>query len=228
MNRSLLKRVPVVLALIVAVCGFLFIRISREMLEGETLQFDKSILLSLRHQSNLAVPIGPHWLLPAAQDFSALGSVTLVTLLTVVAVGYFIVACRLRAAVYLSVSMIGATIMMAVLKVMFARPRPEIVPHLTLVADASFPSGHSMIAAVFYLTLSAMIARTAVRKTVAAYFLVVSITISVVVGLTRVFLGVHYPTDVLAGWCVGVAWASGSYLLASMLESKITWLRTVS
>src|SRR6185295_15170286 len=130
---------------------------------------------------------------------------TVITMFTVFALGYLVVSRRPWAAAFLLTSVGGATIAMTLLKIFFERPRPTIVPHLSVVADASFPSGHSMISAVFYLTVSAMLARVIERKPVKIYLISGAVILSILIGLTRIYLGVHYPTDVLAGWCMGTA-----------------------
>ncbi len=114
----------------------------------------------------------------------------------------------------------GGGLLNEVLKWWFARKRPEIVPHLVSVGSASFPSGHSMLALVTYLTLGALLARFASRRRSRTYCIVVSLLLALLVGLSRVYLGVHYPTDVLAGWSAGLAWALPCWLVARYLQYR--------
>jgi undecaprenyl-diphosphatase len=106
------------------------------------------------------------------------------------------------------------------LKDVFDRPRPSVVPHLSYVATSSFPSGHSLMAAVVYLTLGSLLARLVQSARLKLYFLSVAVVLACLVGMSRVYLGVHYPTDVLAGWAAGLAWAVLCWLLARYLQQR--------
>ena len=116
----------------------------------------------------------------------------------------------------------GGLVISSVLKDIIARDRPSIVPHLSYVSTSSFPSGHSMLAAVAYLTLGSLLARLVVERRVKIYILVVALLITGLVGVSRVYMGVHYPTDVLAGWSAGLAWASICWLVARALQHRGT------
>ena len=96
------------------------------------------------------------------------------------------------------------------LKAGFDRPRPDLVPHGSVVYTTSFPSGHSMLAATVYPTLGALLARLQPEKRLKAYVLL-AILVTIAVGVSRVYLGVHWPTDVLAGWAAGATWATISW-----------------
>jgi undecaprenyl-diphosphatase len=119
-------------------------------------------------------------------------------------------------------SVFSGVIVTAVLKDMFQRPRPDLVPHSAYVFTTSFPSGHSMLSAVTYLTLGALIARSHERKRIKFYFLLAAALVTFLVGVSRVYLGVHWPTDVLAGWTAGAAWAMLSWLAARSLQDRHT------
>jgi undecaprenyl-diphosphatase len=114
----------------------------------------------------------------------------------------------------------GGAVISTVLKSFFHRQRPSVVPHLTEVTSMSFPSGHSMLSAVIYLTLGALLARTTKDRKVKAFFIFTALFITVMVGTTRVYLGVHFPTDVLAGWCAGSTWALLCVTVARWLQKK--------
>jgi undecaprenyl-diphosphatase len=191
-----------------------FSHIVEEMMEGDTSRTDNAILLAFRVPGHLATPIGPRWLLPSAIDISALGGFTFIWLFTLVVAGFFAMTRRWRALVIFLAAIGGASVLDSLLKVSFHRARPEIVPHLTYVTNASFPSGHAMIAASTYLTVGAMLARTQPSMRVRVYLLSVFITITLLIGVSRLYLGVHWPSDVAAGWCAGAAWALIFWIIA--------------
>jgi undecaprenyl-diphosphatase len=148
------------------------------------------------------------------------------TLLTLATVGYLILI-RQRAAALLTVLAIGGgSLFSSLLKSGFDRPRPDLVPHAVEVYSASFPSGHAMLATVTYLTLGALVARVQSSRRVQIYLLLWAVALSLLIGASRVYLGVHWPTDVLAGWCIGTAWA----VLCATLElglQRLGWIRAV-
>jgi undecaprenyl-diphosphatase len=123
-------------------------------------------------------------------------------------------------AAFAAASVIGGAILSNLLKDFFQRPRPEIVPHLAYAANTSFPSGHSMMSAVTYLTLAALLARSQERRRIKAYFLLLAVLITFLVGVSRIYLGVHWPTDVLAGWTAGTTWALLCWLVARSLQRR--------
>jgi len=162
---ALLRRLPVVEASVLAVMGllgallWLFISIAGEVREGETADWDRRLLLALRSAADPAVPWGPPWVQEMARDFTALGGVAVLSLMTFAVVGYLLLARKRYAAVAVFVAVAGGLVLSTLLKLGFDRPRPDIVPHGSLVYTTSFPSGHSMMAAVTYLTLGALLAR---------------------------------------------------------------------
>ena len=128
---------------------------------------------------------------------------------------------RMYAAMWLVViATSGGLVASLLMKNMFDRPRPSIVPHLARVYTHSFPSGHAMLSAVVFLTLGALLGRFVEEMRLKAYFLLLAVMLTVVVGLSRVYMGVHYPTDVLAGWAAGFAWASACWLVAKFLQRR--------
>jgi undecaprenyl-diphosphatase len=153
-------------------------------------------------------------------DITALGGVTILALVTLLAAGYLLLMRRYGATVLVMVASLGGGVLSEGLKRVFARARPDIVPHLVTVESLSFPSGHSMAAAVIYLTLGALLARFTARRRVRVYILGISLGLTFLIGITRVYLGVHYPTDVLAGWAAGLAWALVCWLVARYLQYR--------
>ena len=120
------------------------------------------------------------------------------------------------------VSALGGLAASTFLKSLFERPRPSLVPHLDIVYTSSFPSGHSMLSATVYLTLGVLLGRFVQQRVLKAYFLIVALLLTSLVGASRVYLGVHYPTDVLAGWAVGLTWALVCWLVARYLQHQGT------
>jgi undecaprenyl-diphosphatase len=127
---------------------------------------------------------------------------------------------KARAAILVLVSVVGGTLLSQTMKFAFARPRPDLVPHGAEVYTASFPSGHSMMSAIVYLTLGALLARTQPDRGVKVYIMTLAVALTLLVGVSRVYLGVHWPTDVLAGWSLGGVWALLSWLVMVWLQSR--------
>jgi undecaprenyl-diphosphatase len=207
---------------IVACCGWIFIRLAAKVKGGATKELDETILRILRHKENLAIPRGPEWLSHASHDITALGSGTNLTLASGIAVGFLFLQRRFRAAGFLIVSLGSGLMLSYLLKNFFLRERPTVVPPLTHFDPGSFPSGHSMGAALVYLTLGGILSRQTRRLLSKAYFLSVALALSVSVGISRIYLGVHFPSDVLAGWAVGSFWSAICTQTARWLQRKGT------
>ena len=205
--RSGRLEIAILGAALAAVVGlWIFGVLGAEVVEGDTGKFDERLLLACREPGDLAVPIGPRWTLQAARDLTGLGGVVGLSLLTAVIAGYLWLDRRFGLLTFLLTTVASGTVLSLALKALFHRPRPEIVPHLSDIATASFPSGHAMLSSVVYLTLAAALARTAESIKLKCYYLGVAIALTGLIGCSRVYLGVHYPTDVLAGWSLGSAW----------------------
>lgn len=191
-----------------------------EVLEGDTREVDERLLLLLRDAGDRADPIGPPWIEEMMRDFTALGGVGVLTAIAVVVGGYLLLRGAHRTFALMVVTVAGGFLVSFALKGIFGRPRPDLVPHGSIVHTASFPSGHSMLAAVTYLTLAVMLAGIESSRVVKAYLLLVALLLAGVVGVSRVYLGVHWPTDVLAGWAIGLAWALACYAAARALKLR--------
>ncbi|WP_343229048.1 phosphatase PAP2 family protein [Rhizobium setariae] len=218
---TLLEPMVVVAFLAVSVSGFVFLRLASEISERETRAFDTAILRALREPQDLAVPIGPAWLMKAFTDLTSLGGVTVLSIITTLSVIFLFLVRRRITAIFLMLSVLGGWVLSNGLKLGFSRPRPEIVPHLVEVHDLSFPSGHAMLSAVAYLTLGLLLAQTQKSRVLRCYFVGIAIFLTVLVGVSRVYLGVHFPTDVLGGWCAGAAWACLCWLIARRLIPEV-------
>ena len=209
------------LVALLGLSGLLFFALlSDEMREGETGRLDTAILVGLRHASDLALPVGPAWLPQTALDISALGGFTVLWLISLAAIGYLLLLGRRLDAILIAGSIGGGSILNAILKAGFGRPRPEVVPHLVQVSNASYPSGHAMLSAVAYLTLAAILARSAPHLAARIYLVALAVVLVILIGLSRLYLGVHWPSDVLGGWCLGSAWALGAWVIAQRLVER--------
>lgn len=213
------RELSVLVALVAVMASlWIFAEIADEVMEGSTKDFDHTVLLSLRSASDIGDPIGPRWVEEIGRDLTALGGNAVLTLFTLMIVGYLILIDKQRVAVVVIVATLGALIVSSALKRGFDRDRPDLVPHGSVVYTSSFPSAHSMLAASTYLTLGALLARIQRRRRVKAYILLSALSLTVLVGVSRVYLGVHWPTDVFAGWTAGAGWALLCWLLARWLQ----------
>jgi undecaprenyl-diphosphatase len=199
---------------------WLFTLLADEVMEGGTAGIDRKILIGMRNPADLAAPLGSPVVEEAARDVTALGGVTVLTFLTTVIGGYLILDGKRRLAFFVWGSVLAGMLAGSALKYAFDRPRPDLVPHGVYVVHSSFPSGHSMLSAVTYLTLGALLARSDSRKRMKAYFMLVATMVTLAVGVTRVYLGVHWPTDVLAGWTAGATWALLCWTAADWLQRR--------
>lgn len=219
--RWLIPEFSVFLALAGAAAGlFAFAQLAEGVSDGETHVFDEAVLRAFRAPGDPADPLGPLWLEIVMRDITALGSTTVLTLITAAVVGFLVMDRKAGAAAFVVAAVAGGGALSYLLKIGFDRPRPDLVAHLVDVHTLSFPSGHAMGAAVTYLTLAALIVRTERRRRLKAYVLTVAVTLTLMIGLSRIYLGVHWPTDVLAGWCAGSAWALICWLVALWLQRR--------
>jgi undecaprenyl-diphosphatase len=207
-------------AAVIAFGLVLFIHLASEIAEGETMAFDRAILLGLRVQGRPWEPIGPRWLLDAMTQITALGGGTVLTLMTGMVAAYLFAARRPATALFLIGAVAGGAILGWILKGAYERARPEIVTHLVTVSSASFPSGHALNSTVTYLTLGTLLAKTERRRAVRIYLISAAILLAVLIGFSRIYLGVHWPTDVVAGWCIGSIWALACSLIAEHLQQR--------
>ena len=196
------------LAFFLLLAGFALL--ADEVREGETQKFDSAVLSALREPGNPAEPIGPTWFEEAARDVTALGSFSILAPLVLLSALYLVFDGKRRTAGFLLAATISGTMISTGLKMLFDRPRPEFT-QAARVFTASFPSGHALVSAVVYLSLGALLAEQAETPALRRFYFLVAIAMTFVVGLSRIYLGVHYPTDVLAGWLIGAGWAIGCF-----------------
>ena len=193
--------------------------IADEVSEGETMKIDQAVLMALRTPGDPTDPIGPAWLEEAARDVTALGSFTVLAILITVVVLHLFLIGRKRTGWFLTASVIGGTLLSSGLKSLFDRPRPDLTG-VARVFTTSFPSGHATVSAVVYLTLGALLAEMTESRGQKILYLGSAVLLTVMVGLSRVYLGVHYPTDVLAGWSIGAGWALACAMLAHLYRQR--------
>ena len=197
-----------------------FMKLASEVFAGETQSFDKQILLALRDPGDLSDPIGPRWMLSAALDITSLGSATVLGLTVFAVAGFLLLQGLWRRALFVTAASLGGWFLNSALKQLFQRPRPDIVPHLREAMSLSFPSGHALTSAAVYLTLGALSMHIAQRRLTKAYCMAMAMLATALVGTSRVYLGVHYPTDVLAGWLLGLSWALLCWMIERSLERQ--------
>jgi undecaprenyl-diphosphatase len=199
---------------------FLLSKAASEVMEGDTLAIDRAILLAFRTPGDLRVPIGPRWVTEAMIDITALGGTTVLTLIAALVAGYLLVDRKPHVAAFTVAAVGGGALVSSFLKWLYARTRPDVVEHLVGISSASFPSGHAMNSAVVYLTLAVLLARTQQDRWVRVYLIAVAMALTLTIGFSRIFLGVHWPSDVMAGWTVGGLWAVLCSIVAKALQAR--------
>jgi undecaprenyl-diphosphatase len=217
-RQSVLERFTWIAAAILVFGTLAFLGIAEEVAERGTLHLDERILMAMRVPGDPQQPIGPAWVGEVFRDFTGLGGVGVLGLVALAALGYLWLRRRRRAALYVLLAIGGGLLGSLALKAGFHRPRPDLISHGSLVTTASFPSGHSMLSAIVYLTAGAMLALVHERRAERIYLIGCALVVTILVGLSRVYLGVHWPTDVLAGWAGGAAWAAFCWVIAKRLE----------
>ncbi|TWT85362.1 phosphatidylglycerophosphatase B [Posidoniimonas polymericola] len=219
LKQRLLSEPAIIGALILASGGvWAFCEIADEVLEGDSHEIDKRLVLAMRNADDLTDPIGPKWFEEMMRDFTALGGVAVVTMAGVTGVVFLWVLDRRQQALLLLAAVVGGFLLSFGMKAAFDRPRPDLTPHGSYVYTRSFPSGHAMAATCIYLSLGAILAELVRPRPLKVFLVVGAILLTVAVGISRVYLGVHWPTDVLAGWAAGGAWALGCWSVARLLH----------
>jgi len=215
-NTSPLKSVYSILCL--SLTSFLLLALL--VVSNYSIGFDELLIRAFRDPLHPEVPLGPSWLKEVAHDITTLGGTTYLTLLVLLVAGYLVTVQKYHAALLVGGAVMSGTMMSTLLKGTFARPRPDLVPHLVQVATSSFPSGHAMLSAVTYLTLGALLTRFQEGRAVKLYLMTSATLLTFLIGTSRIYLGVHWPSDVVGGWCIGVAWAATCWLIAQQLQRR--------
>ena len=214
LNRKWLE--PKLLGLLAVASAVLwfFIDFSSEVIEGDTIPIDQAILLSFRAPDDPNKPLGPLWVSEFFRDISGLGGPFVLGLLILATIAFFLLRRQSRTAIFVAISSISGTVLSVLLKLAFDRPRPELVAPLTHASGNGFPSGHAMMSAMIYLTVGALIAQSTSEMRLKVFIMGVAVTLTGLIGISRVYLGVHWPSDVLAGWVAGSFWALLSWIIA--------------
>lgn len=198
--------------------GFVLLAIMVQLGHGERL--DRAILLLLRESGDANNPLGPPWFEEAAAEFTALGGYTILTTVTVIVVSTLLLLRKFAAAGFLLAAVISGSLLSSLAKRVFERARPDFVGHLDVTFTSSFPSAHAMVGTFTWLTLAAIAARFIEQRGLRIFMLAAASVMAILIGSSRVYLGVHWPSDVLAGWFLGVAWAGACWLVANRLGRR--------
>ncbi len=213
------RELVVLLSLLVIVGGtWSYVELAGSVVDRETQKFDEWIIKSMRQENGS--PIGPAWLTEMGRDITALGGWAVLVLVTITVAGFLGLSRKKGAMWTLLIAAISGVLATHLLKNLVDRPRPDVVEHLSYVSTSSFPSGHSMMSAVVYLTLGTLLAGVFPRRKQKLYILTAALFLTGLVGVSRVFMGVHYPTDVLAGWTAGLVWATLCWLFVRRLQQR--------
>ncbi len=211
---------PLLLAgLVAAGCLWGFVEMAEVARDGVPHAFDTDILLALREPGHLGTPVGPHWLNGAMRDITSLGSTSILALVTVSVVAYFLVRRQPRTALFMLAAVAGGQVLGTLLKLGVERPRPELVPHLMNETSYSSPSGHAMMVGRHLLTLGSLAARALKDRAARNYVLCLAVAVTCW-WRSRIYLGVHWPSDVLGAWFAGFAWALACWLTARLLQRR--------
>jgi undecaprenyl-diphosphatase len=207
-------------ALVVAGGSWGFVELADVARDATPHEFDTAILLAFRVPGEPNNPIGPLWFEEAMRDITSLGSTAVLVLILLSVLLYLLIVRKPAAALFVLAAVAGGQALSSGLKLGIDRPRPDLVSHLAEVQTASFPSGHAMLSAVTYLTLGSLLAHILPGRAVKIYVLSVAVLLTLLVGVSRVYLGVHWPSDVLAGWCAGSAWAMLCWLVVRWVVKR--------
>jgi len=213
------KKSTLIAILAIACLLFAFGVIAQNVSAGTSLAFDQKVVLALRDPGNPSAPVGPAWAQEAARDLTSLGSITVLLIMTFAVAIYLFLARKYAAAWLLLVAVFGGMATNDLLKLAFARPRPDHVYQAARVFTSSFPSAHAELSAITYLTMAALLAQSQSSFKIGLYFIALAILLTISIGVSRVYLGVHYPTDVLGGWCIGAAWLA-CWVLMTWLQRR--------
>lgn len=209
---------PKILAgIVVASLTFwVFIEIAENVLEGDARYYDTAILLAL-HGSDST---NSDWFNEFVRDISGLGGVGVLGLLILASSIFLVISDKVKTALFVTFATLSGVALSSLLKLGFDRPRPDLIPHLTHVYSASFPSGHAMVSALVYMTLGALLAREVSGFWSKIFVMSVAISLTGLVGLSRLYLGVHWPSDVVAGWAAGATWALVWWVMARIINPE--------
>jgi undecaprenyl-diphosphatase len=208
--------IAALMALLVVAGGVVtFVELADDMTEADGQAFDHQILALMRpYADDPGRPWGPWWLKEAAADITSLGGISVLGLFALIVIVFLLSQRKWLSSLLLVVGLAGGVALSEGLKAVFERARPPATMQAVETINASFPSGHALLSTVFYLTVAVMLTRAFPRERFKVFVLGVGILMALLVGLTRIYLGAHWATDVFAGWAVGAAWAMALWLVA--------------
>ncbi len=212
MHRNRNPTTTWLILLTISTTGFIFLAWWSGSAWGQ--QFDQTLLRALLYSGEPVRPLGPDWLREAGRDLTSLGSISVLVFITLAVSGWLALKRRWRWVMVLLATIVPGVLLSFGLKQLFSQPRPQLIADVTQTFTSSFPSSHAMASLIVYLTLAWVIGQQPGARTVRAYLVVVALTVSFVAGFSRLYLSVHWPSDVLAGWMAGLAWLATSALLA--------------
>ena len=219
MLRIARTEIAALTALFVVALGVMtFVEVADDMTEADGQAFDQAVLAWM--QPVAGQPRGPWWLKEAAADLTSLGGISVLTLFAVVAITFLLLQHKRLSAALLIFGLAGGVALSEGLKALFERARPPAAYQAVETLNASFPSGHALLSTVFYLTLGVMLTRAFPRTHIKAFVLGAAMTMALLIGVTRVYLGAHWASDVFAGWCAGAAWATALWLVAYAVQRR--------
>lgn len=211
--------IAAVTALFVIAVGVMsFVELADDMTESDGQAVDASVLAMMRPHADPSDAWGPWWLEEAAADLTSLGGIAVLSLFATIVVVFLIMQRKRLSALLLLVGLGGGVALSEGLKAVFERDRPPQIYQAVDTINASFPSGHALLSAVFYLSIAVMLTRAFPERHFKVFVLGVGMLLTLIVGLTRIYLGAHWASDVLAGWSVGAAWAMALWLVAYSLQ----------
>lgn len=192
-----------------AAATLLLVGLGAIVMRGQPLAFDRAVMLAMREPENMRIPEGPVWLKQAMLDVTALGGETVLTLVVVATAGFLALGRRWLTLALVVGGTLSGSWLVGVFKGLVGRTRPALIDHLVEVWSASFPSGHAANSAIVYLTIALLLMQIVPRRAERLYLLGVAVLLVGAIGISRVYLGVHFPSDVVAGWSFGALWALG-------------------
>ena len=206
---------------VIALGAATFADLAEDSREADSQGFDLAVLHALHpYAGDPSRPLGPVWMKEAASDITSLGGISVLGLFAIIAVTLLVMLKKRLSAVLLVFGLIGGVMLSEGLKAVFERERPPEIYQAVRTINASFPSGHALLSAVFYLTLGVMLVRAFPQRSLKAYVLGVAVLMTLLVGTSRIYLGAHWATDVFAGWSVGAAWAMVLWLVSYAIERR--------
>ena len=203
-------------ALLLALGGvFAFISLTDEVLEEETVDFDQRLFEAIAGRYQRSGPAAQEmW-----RDLSALGGMTVITLLAAGVTLFLLLRRQWRSAGFLVISIVGGLIISTLIKILINRARPDFLEVHLLPPSASFPSGHATHSAVVYLAIAILLTKLVESVRLKAYILAMGLLVPLLVGISRIALAVHWPTDVVGGWLIGLAWGLLVYAAATYMQA---------